>query len=113
MPYDNIESHKKTEFHLSLEDTFFENHKGVKLTPPPAAILGLKFYLHFLSFRRMCVLYNYFSNHAAFTIKLKEHDEKFKYFENKKSFQDEIRRAFFITFKRLSLKQIKPFLIGK
>ena len=33
--YDNIKSHKKHSFTLSLEDLFLENlQEGVKLTPP-------------------------------------------------------------------------------
>ena len=41
MTYDNIKSHKKRGFIVSLEDTFFEKEQGeTKLGPP--IILGLK-----------------------------------------------------------------------
>ena len=43
MPYDNIKSHKKPGFTLSLEDTFFEKPQGGwgdQIDPPPA-VLGL------------------------------------------------------------------------
>ena len=33
MTYDNIKSHKKSEFHLSSEDKFLK--KKTQLTPPP------------------------------------------------------------------------------
>ena len=39
MTYDNIKSHKKKRFTISLEDAFLEKpQRGVKLTPP--AFLG-------------------------------------------------------------------------
>ena len=41
MTYDNIKSHKKSEFPLSLEDRFFEKPKGMGQTDPPPAVLGL------------------------------------------------------------------------
>ena len=42
--YDNIKSHKKPGFPLSLENTFLEKPQGggVKLTPPPPVFLGLR-----------------------------------------------------------------------
>ena len=42
----------------------------------------------------------------------KKSRQKFKYLENEKSFQDEIK-AFLIIFKGLSLKQIKQIFFGK
>ena len=41
MAYDNIKSHKKQGFIVSLEDTFFGKQQGeIKLSPP--VVLGLK-----------------------------------------------------------------------
>ena len=40
MTCDNIKSHKKQGFTLSLEDTFLENHRGATGRNPPA-FLGL------------------------------------------------------------------------
>ena len=42
MSYDNIKSHKKQSFNLSLENTVLEKPKEVGLEcPPPPAFLGL------------------------------------------------------------------------
>ena len=39
--------------------------------------------------------------------------QKFIYIENESSFHDEIKIGFFITFKGISLKQIKRILCGR
>ena len=49
--------------------------------------------------------WNYLSHQAIFFYTIKTSSQKSKYIENEKSFQDE-KKAFFITFKGLSLKKI-------
>ena len=50
MSQDNVKSHKKQEFHpLFRRYIFRKTTRGVKLTPSPPAILGLRFPNHFKS----------------------------------------------------------------